>query len=241
MLWDMTRTVATALALSLAIRVIALEPFHIPSASMEPTLVPGDTIGAAKFPYGWSRVSTSPIPLPMIAGRVFGRDPRRGDIIVFRNQLDGGADYIKRVIGLPGDKVQMRGGVLHLNGEAVPTERVDEYDGLDPYGTPVRVSEFEETLPGGCRYHVQHLVYPDGRIEGQDDTYVFDVPQDHYFVMGDNRDASYDSRWPGRVGFVPAAEVIGRAQFVFVSFAEHGEGGWLNLRSERTMKALPCS
>ena len=241
---DSLRTIAFAFLLALTLRVVVMEPFHIPSASMEPALYPGDTIGAAKFPYGWSRVSTSPIPLPMIAGRVFGRDPRRGDIIVFRNELDGGADYIKRVVGLPGDRVQMRGGVLHLNGEAVPTQLVEEHDGADPYGAPVRVSVYEERLPDGCAYHVQHFTYPDGRIEGLDDTYVYEVPEGRYFVMGDNRDASYDSRWQGRVGFVPASDVIGRAQFVFVSFGANGANGagrWPNLRGERTLKTLPCS
>jgi signal peptidase I len=261
---DGVRTILFALFLSFAIRVVIVEPFHIPSQSMEPTLVPGDYIGAVKFPYGWSHVSTAPIPLPERDGRLFGRNPGRGDLIVFRNPLDGGADYVKRVIGLPGDRVQMRGGVLHVNGEAAPTVPLHTFDGVDPIGRPVSVTVSEETLPGGCAHLIQHFEYADGHEEGQDDTYEFLVPDGEFFVMGDNRDASYDSRLPGRVGYVAAVEIVGRAEFVFMSVGEGGrdplgaahasdgaaqadaapglpEGASsTTLRLERTLKPLHC-
>jgi signal peptidase I len=242
--WDAVRTVALALLLSFGIRVVLVEPFHIPSQSMEPTLRAGDYIGAAKYPYGWSRVSAAPLALPMIPGRLFGRDPSRGEMVVFRNQLDGGADYIKRVIGLPGDRVQMRNGVLLLNGVAARTELSESYEGVDPSGEPVHVEVFEETIPGGCAHLIQHYTYADGRQEGQDDTYEFQVPEGHFFVLGDNRDASYDSRLPGRVGYVPAAEIIGRAEFVFFSFGGvvdlQARETWTNLRTDRMLKPLIC-
>jgi signal peptidase I len=260
---DGARTIVFALLLSFGIRVVLVEPFHIPSESMEPTLIAGDFIGATKFVYGWSHVSTAPIPLPMISGRILGRDPRRGDVIVFRNRLDDGADYVKRVIGLPGDRVQMRGGFLYLNREPVPTTLKETFDGLDPNGAPVTVSVYEEALPGSCPHLIQHYAYADGREEGQDDTYEFLVPGGHVFVMGDNRDASYDSRLPGRVGYVPEHEIVGRAEFVFMSLDEttprasgapipgaqasglqdaslQDETSGTKLRLDRTLKILPC-
>ncbi len=244
--WDGARTIAFALLLSFAIRVVIVEPFHIPSESMEPTLRPGDYIGATKYAYGWSRVSTTPIPLPMLPGRLLGRQAKRGDLVVFRNQLDGGADYVKRIVGLPGDRVQMRDGVLYLNGEAAGMELVETYDGVDPNGFPVRVRVYDETLPGGrCTHQIQHFDYANGRQEGQDDTYEFQVPAEHYFMMGDNRDASYDSRLPGRVGYVPAEEIVGRVEFVLMSVNEgadlpEGSSG-LTLRLDRMLKPLICT
>jgi signal peptidase I len=240
----LVRTIVTALLLSFAIRVIVVEPFHIPSESMEPTLYEGDYIGAVKFPYGWSRVSTSPIALPMIPGRLFGREASRGDMIVFRNRLYGGEDWVKRVIGLPGDTVQMSGGQLYLNGEQVPREHVGYYDGVDHQGEPARINVYEEQISETCSYRIQTFQYDTVRPMDGRDTEVFTVPDGHYFVMGDNRDASRDSRQPLAVGFVPEAEVIGRAQLVFMSMAEgfrfEDPSTWPLLRDDRTLKPLTC-
>lgn len=241
---DLVRTVATALALSFAVRVIVVEPFHIPSESMEPTLFAGDFVGAVKYPYGWSRVSTSPIPLPEFPGRIFRREARRGDIVMFRNRLDNGQTWVKRIVGLPGDRVQMRAGVLYVNGEAAERELRGSFDWEDPEGRAITVHVYRETLPHGCSYFVQHYDYADGFQEGMDDSLEFLVPPGHYFVMGDNRDASDDSRWPGKLGYIPEEEVIGRAQFVILSLGEgfdlNRPETWRNVRDQRTLKSLPC-
>jgi len=242
---SMVSTLGKALLMAFAIRVIVFEPFHIPSESMEPTLFTGDIVGTTKFPYGWSRVSTSPIPLPMIPGRLFGTDPRRGDVIMFRNRLDNNVTWVKRVIGLPGDRVQMRDGILNINGVAARTESLGSYEGSDQWGRPVTVRQYREDIPQGCSHYIQHYEYADDTIhEGMDDSQEFLVPLGHYFLMGDNRDASSDSRWPGLLGYVAAAEVIGRAQFTVVSlgadFDLRDPQTWTNFRQDRTLKNVSC-
>jgi signal peptidase I len=198
-------TVGWAVGIALALRSLAFEPFSIPSESMLPQLQAGDYLFVSKSAYGYSRYSF-PLGLPIFSGRILDRAPTRGDIAVFKTPYDNRTDYIKRVIGLPGDRVQMRGGTLYLNGLAVPRVRV-----AAP-GAP----RFRETLPNGVSYEILDLA---ANAPG-DDTGIFTVPDGHYFMMGDNRDDSADSRYPiaqDGIGFVPAENFIGRAALTFFS------------------------
>lgn len=211
--WGETvRTVVYAVLIALAVRTFAYEPFNIPSGSMKPTLLIGDYLFVSKFSYGYSRYSL-PFSLPVIDGRVIGDEPRRGDIAVFKLPTDNETDYIKRIIGLPGDKVQVRNGILHINGKSVKRERLGTRVDRDGNGRGETLTEYLETLPNG----VQHLIWEVGDNEWLDNTPLFEVPEGHYFAMGDNRDHSLDSRVRNRVGFVPFDNLVGRAEFLFFS------------------------
>ena len=206
-------TIFYALVIALVIRTVAYEPFNIPSESMLPTLLVGDYIFVSKFSYGYSRHSVIFSP-PLGKGRIFESRPARGDVAVFKLPRDNDTDYIKRIIGLPGDRIQMRRGVLYLNGEAVMRERIDDYDYVDQAGRHYAVPQYRERLPSGVEYNTFDLQ------EGgeTDDTKVFTVPPEHYFAMGDNRDNSIDSRvMHGGVGFIPAENLVGRDEFLFFS------------------------
>lgn len=204
------RTVVYAVLIALVVRTVAFEPFNIPSGSMIPTLLVGDYLFVSKYSYGYSRHSM-PFSFPPFEGRVLGEPPERGDTAVFKFPGDDTTDYIKRVIGLPGDTVQMRGGRLYINDELVPRERVEDYVYRDARGNVLRFAQFIETLPNG----VKHRIIEAGDTGPYDDTPVFKVPEGHYFMMGDNRDNSADSR--ADVGFVPAENFVGRAEFLFFS------------------------
>lgn len=201
------RTVVYAVLIALVVRTFAYEPFNIPSGSMIPTLLVGDYLFVAKFSYGYSRFSL-PFSPPLFDGRIFDDRPERGDVAVFKLPSDNSTDYIKRVIGLPGDRIQVVDGVLHINGEAVRRERV----GQRQLGARV-FTEYVETLPNGVR----HRIYEGSDHGFYDDTPVYEVPPGRYFMMGDNRDSSQDSRALGHVGYVPAENLIGRAEFLFFS------------------------
>jgi signal peptidase I len=212
---EIVKTVVTALLIALVLKTIFFQPFTIPSASMEPNLYQGDYIVVSKFTYGWSRHSIIFSP-PLFKGRIFGHAPRRGDIVVFKLPRDGHTDYIKRLIGLPGDRVQVRGGVLYLNGARVPRVQTASVREDSGYGFTRDVMRFRETLPSGRSYMTNDFG-PGGRL---DDTEVFVVPEGHYFMMGDNRDNSMDSRLPEEVGvgFVPAENLVGKAQMILFSW-----------------------
>ncbi|MEJ6009321.1 signal peptidase I [Novosphingobium aquae] len=219
-------------------RSFILSPFNIPSESMLPRLEKGDYLLASKWSYGYSKYSL-PLSLPLIPGRLLASQPERGDVAIFKAPPGNDVDYIKRVIGLPGDQIQMIGGVLHINGTAVPKERVAnaEYE-VAPYnqcntvfqakradGTPVcRYPRFKETLPNGVSYYVLDL----GTFAA-DDTPVFLVPEGNLFMMGDNRDNSEDSRFEaepgGGIGFVPQENLVGKAQVMM--FSTDGSSSWL--------------
>jgi signal peptidase I len=232
-LWFLVKLVIAVLIF----RTFLFSTFSIPSESMLPRLMVGDYLFTQKWPYGFSRASL-PFDVNLFSGRIFAHDPERGDIVVFKHPLDR-VDYIKRVIGLPGDTIQMKGGVLWLNGEAVRKQRVadfvkpigpynlcrnPQFRSVDAKGTPVcRYPRFRETLPGGRSYDVL-----DFGTTPQDDTDPVIVPEDRLFLMCDNRDNSEESRFPAQkgegVGMVPEEYLVGRA--VVIAFSTDGTSSW---------------
>ncbi|WP_421929514.1 signal peptidase I [Neoaquamicrobium sediminum] len=204
--------IVQALLLALVIRTFLFQPFSIPSGSMRPTLLEGDYLFVTKWAYGYSRHSL-PFSPDLFSGRIFGSDPERGDVVVFKFPPNPSLDYIKRVIGLPGDTVQMRDGQLFINGDAVPREKVGEINNPDITEVNRPVEVWRETLPNGVSYDTLDLT-PEGI---GDNTREFVVPAGHYFMMGDNRDNSTDSRF--NVGFVPEDHLVGRANIIFFSIA----------------------
>ncbi len=217
------KTLVYAVLIALFIRTFLYEPFTIPSGSMVPTLLVGDYIFVSKFSYGYSRYSL-PLGLPLIPGRIFFSSPQQGDVVVFRLPSDPSTDYIKRVIGMPGDKVQVIKGVVHINGVPAKLTRVGSYA-----DSAVTRLEYMETLPGGREHMI--LLSPVSEAEAgprcddpkdytgdAENTCPFIVPPEHYFMMGDNRDNSSDSRVRGSgVGMVPKENLVGHAQLIFFS------------------------
>jgi len=218
---ELVKTVVIALVIAFGIRTIAFEPFNIPSGSMEPTLLVGDYLFVSKFSYGYSTYSL-PYGIHLFSGRIFGREPKRGDVVVFKLPRDPQVDYIKRIIGLPGDHIQMIRGILNINGQPVQRERIEDFVNTEN-GILSRTPQYIETLPNGVRHPILELS-DDGPV---DNTAVYVVPPDHYFAMGDNRDNSLDSRVPpdrGGVGYVPAENLVGRAEILF--FSTDGTAAW---------------
>ena len=215
------RVIFHALIIALVIRTFLFQPFNIPSGSMKATLLVGDYLFVSKYSYGYSHYSL-PFSPPLFSGRIWGSQPDRGDVVVFRLPKDDSTDYIKRVIGLPGDRIQMIDGVLHINGQPVKRERSRTSSKPRRAARTTRVKRWRETLPNGVSYTTLDLV--DNGF--YDNTPVYQVPEGHYFMMGDNRDNSTDSRVLSQVGYVPLENIVGRAQIIFFSIGE-GEHAWM--------------
>ena len=237
---ETVKTVVYAVLIAILIRTFAFEPFNIPSGSMIPTLLVGDYLFVSKFSYGYSRYSL-PWGLPLIPGRIFESAPKRGDVVVFKLPADNKTDYIKRVIGLPGDRIQVIGGVLNINGEPVKIEPAPSYV---PEGASEGILRYIETLPNGVKHPILKLVpigvrgtnasqervaatpplvcgspaeNPDPGNFDPNNTPVYEVAPDHYLMMGDNRDISEESRFLRQVGCPPAVNLVGRAEVLFYS------------------------
>ena len=212
---DIVKVVIQALVLAFFVRVFLFQPFNIPSGSMIPTLLVGDYLFVSKYAYGYSRYSL-PFGPNLFSGRVWAAEPKCGDVVVFKLPRDNETDYIKRVIGLPGDEIQMIHGVLHINGEPIKKEKIEDVTLDDPSGHTRTVARYRETLPNGVTYPVLDLIQ-----EGiGDNTEVYKVPENHFFMMGDNRDNSTDSRFLSEVGYVPFENLVGRAEIIFFSIRE---------------------
>ncbi|MDJ0387092.1 signal peptidase I [Roseomonas sp. E05] len=218
------KTVVYAGLIAVGIRTVAFEPFNIPSGSMIPTLQVGDYLFVSKYAYGYSKHSI-PFSPDLFEGRILGSLPERGDVAVFKFPRDNTTDYIKRIIGLPGDRIQMRSGRLYVNNQEVPRESLGLYT-VEGDGPRMTVRLFRETLPASPGSHpVQHRILEASDEGPYDNTPEFVVPPGNVFAMGDNRDNSLDSRDMDRgVGFVPVENLVGRAEMIF--FSVDGSAAW---------------
>ena len=217
--WEGVKSILSIVLIVFGLRSFVFEPFNIPSGSMIPTLLVGDYLVVSKYSYGFSRYSF-PFSPNLFTGRILGRLPARGDVAVFKWPQDNSTDYIKRIVGLPGDHLQVKGGQLFINGTLVPREKLGLRSDEDERGLFTQVQVFTETLPNGVRHLMQ--VYDSNDRSPANNTPEFVVPDNSVFAMGDNRDNSADSRFPlpSGVGYVPVDNLVGRAEFIF--FSVHG-------------------
>tara|TARA_B100001142_G_scaffold255271_1_gene256467 strand:- start:840 stop:1574 length:735 start_codon:yes stop_codon:yes gene_type:complete len=205
------KTLTYALIIAVIIRSLFIQPFYIPSSSMEPNLLVGDRIFVTKYSYGYSKHSF-PFSPPIIKNRLFHSQPMRGDVVVFKTPADNRTDYIKRLIGLPGDQIQFINSNLYVNNSEILKSRISKKDKIYCGNKIIEVFTFEELLPNGKQYNTVYL--KDYSFQNSD---IFNVPEDHYFFLGDNRDCSKDSRFLTSVGYVHKNNLVGKAQFVFFS------------------------
>ena len=205
------KTLFYALIIAIVIRSLLIQPFYIPSSSMEPSLLVGDRLFVTKYSYGYSKHSF-PFSPPIFKGRLFSSEPKRGDVVVFKTPADDRTDYVKRIIGLPGDKLQFIDSNLYLNDVEILKSKISENDKIYCGDRKIDVFTFEEILPNGKRYKsVYSKTFP---FQNSD---VFNVPENHFFFLGDNRDCSKDSRFLTSVGYVNKDNLVGKVQFIFFS------------------------
>ena len=205
------KTIIYALIIAIFIRSIFFQPFYIPSSSMEPNLLVGDRLFVSKYTYGYSRHSF-PFSPKLFNGRLFFKEPKRGDVVVFKTPADNRTDYIKRLIGLPGDSIQFINGNVFLNNNQILKSRVNKSKKINCGSKSFNAIEFEEKLPNGIKYL---SVY--SKVNSYNNSDKFIVPNDHYFFLGDNRDCSKDSRYLASVGFVHKDNLVGKARIIFFS------------------------
>jgi len=205
------KTIFYALVIALIIRSFLFQPFYIPSSSMEPTLLIGDRIFVSKYEYGFSKHSL-PFSPPVLNNRIFKKTPEYGDLVVFKTPLDNRTDYIKRLIGLPGDSIQFKNGKIFLNEKEIKKNSLSKKFKIRCGSSNLEVSAFKEVLPNGKEYIA---VYKKNGTYLNSDKYT--VPKDHFFLLGDNRDCSQDSRFLSTVGYVPHVNLVGKAKIIFFS------------------------
>jgi signal peptidase I len=218
------------LALPVLFRAFLFQPFNIPASSMIPTLLVGDYFFVSKYAYGWGRYASLFSP-PLFSGRILGSEPARGDVVAFLSPKDNSTVYIKRVVGLPGDRIQMQQGLLHINSVPVARERLADFIGEEPCGpgASTRTKRWRDTLPNGVSHETLDCV--DNGF--YDNTNVYTVPGGHFFMLGDNRDNSTDSRVLSAIGYVPLENIIGRAAMIYFSSRRDAAGASSNVRTER--------
>ncbi len=210
-IFDNIKTIFYALLIAVIIRSLLFQPFYIPSSSMEPTLLIGDRIFVSKFSYGYSKHSF-PFSPPIYNKRVFKKKPKRGDLVVFKTPADNRTDYIKRLIGLPGDKIQFVNGEILINDQKIIRKSINSKYKIRCGTGSFETNIFEETLPNGLSYIAAYR--KNGTLQNTD---VYKVPNNHYFLMGDNRDCSKDSRFLSSVGYVNQLNLVGEAKIIFFS------------------------
>ncbi|MBD1140750.1 signal peptidase I [Pelagibacterales bacterium SAG-MED39] len=213
-----TKTLIYALLIAIVIRSLLIQPFYIPSSSMEPNLLVGDRLFVTKYSYGYSKHSF-PFSPHIFKGRIFSKNPNRGDVVVFKTPADNRTDYIKRLIGLPGDQIQFIESNLYINNNEVLKSRTSKKDIIFCGNKTINVFTFEELLPNKKRHRTVYL-----KDFSYMDSDVFIVPKNHYFFLGDNRDCSKDSRFLSSVGYVHEDNLVGKAQFIFFS-SDKSKGG----------------
>ena len=209
--YDNIKSILLAIFIAILIRSFIFEPFNIPSGSMKPNLLVGDFIFVSKWSYGFSKHSL-PFSIPIIPNKIFNKFPSRGDVVVFKTPYDNRTDYIKRVIGLPGDKIQIIDGRIRLNDNFILSKKINDFIDIDKMGNTHKIRQYQESIENN---KINILDKVDNFIA--DNTVIYLVPEGHFFVMGDNRDNSQDSRFLNRVGYIPIENLIGKAQYIFFS------------------------
>lgn len=240
-LMELIKTVIIAFIIAFLVSTFLFRPFRIPSSSMEPTLYKGDYLITSKYSLGYGKYAAPFITLPISKGRIFEREPKRGDIIVFK-PVGRKEHFIKRLVGLPGDEVQMKDGILYINGMRQNTEEISVTTQTDEAGNPFKFSQYKEFFAGP---NTSHMIQDIQTGSAADNTGIYSVPPGKYFFMGDNRDNSLDSRFStniGGVGYVPASHLVGRAEFILLSveegFSIKKPWTWGKMRKGRFFKGL---